>query len=61
MISCVLVLHRFHAVTDILRDFGNYVNLTQSLKFGSVYMWGEKNPLSVFTNLGETNLPFPTS
>jgi len=61
MNSCVLVLQRFHAATDIFRDFGNYINLPQSLEFGT-YMWGEKkNPLSLLTSLGETKLPLPTS
>lgn len=59
MISCVLVLHRFHAVTDILRDFGNYINLTQSLKFGSVYMWGKKKIPYLFSQIwGKQICPF---
>lgn len=49
MNSCVLVLQRFHAATDIFRDFGNYINLPQSLEFGT-YMWGEKKKSLIFSH-----------
>lgn len=50
MNSCVLVLHRSHAATDVFRDFGNYINLPQSLEFGT-YMWGEKKIPYLFSQV----------